>query len=114
MAQDEDDLGGDVLIPLSVSGEKVYLAVKQLGTPAAAEEESEIAARRPTLDDVVGGLSAFAGELSTKLRSSDAGKITIEFGCEVAVESGRFIAVIGKASAKSTFKVALEWTKPTA
>jgi hypothetical protein len=41
-----------------------------------------------------------------------AHKVSVEFGCEFAVESGGFIAVIGKASAKSTFTVGLEWTKP--
>jgi hypothetical protein len=35
------------------------------------------------------------------------------FGCEFALESGSFVAVVGKASAASTFSVELEWDKPS-
>jgi hypothetical protein len=36
-----------------------------------------------------------------------------EFGCEFAVESGTLVAVVGKASGRSAFKVGLEWSAPT-
>lgn len=104
----------DIVVPLTVGGETVYLAVRPVGGDADPGGEHEIAARRPTLDDVIGGLAAFADGLSTRLRETGASKVSVEFGCEVAAESGTFVAVIGKASAKSTFKVGLEWTKPTA
>ncbi|MFI1106669.1 CU044_2847 family protein [Streptomyces physcomitrii] len=45
-------------------------------------------------------------------RHSEASKVTREFGCDMALESGALIAAIGKASAKSAFKVTLEWEKP--
>lgn len=102
------------LVPVTVGDETVYLSVWPVGGGSGAGVEREIAARRPTLDDVIGGLAAFVDGLSTKLRETGASKVSVEFGCEVAVESGTFVAVIGKASAKSTFKVGMEWAKPTA
>jgi hypothetical protein len=106
---DEDT--GAVLVPVVVSDQKVYLSVQEIGAPGP-DEEVEIASRRPTLDQVVGGLTGVAKEIAAGLKDAEASKVSVEFGCEFALESGSFVAIIGKASAKSTFKVALEWTKP--
>ncbi|MEV6527552.1 CU044_2847 family protein [Longispora sp. NPDC051575] len=106
--------GGEdrVLVPVSLGGRKVYLAVQQIGGPVDPGDEREIAARGPALVDVVAGLTDFVEQFSGRLQRTDASRVTLEFGCEFAVESGSFVAVIGKASARSTFKVGLEWTKP--
>jgi hypothetical protein len=101
-----------VLVPVSVGDRKVYLAVQQIGEPVDPGEEREIAARGPALADLVAGLTDFVEQFSGRLQRTDASRVTLEFGCEFAVESGSFIAVIGKASARSTLKVGLEWTKP--
>ena len=63
------------------------------------------------LDDVLGGMMGVARAVGERLKESDASKVNVEFGCEFAIESGSVVAVIGKASGKSTFKVALEWTR---
>ena len=77
-------------------------------------EEEEIASRtRPTLDQALAGLTGIAKEVAAKLEGLKASKFTVEFGCEFVLESGAFIAVVGKATARSAFKVGLEWTKPT-
>jgi len=106
---DEELADADVvLVPMEVNDHRVYLSVRKVG----AGEEQEIASRRPTLDQVVGGLTGVAKEIAAGLQGAEASKVSIEFGCEFALESGTFVAVIGKASARSSFKVALEWTKP--
>jgi hypothetical protein len=101
-----------VLVPMVVNNQRIYLSVQKIGeTRHGLNEEGEIASRPPTLDKVLDGLTGFAQEMATRLQGTDASKVSVEFGCEFALESGTFVAVIGKASARSTFKVALEWTK---
>jgi hypothetical protein len=103
------------LVPVSMDGLKVYLYAQEVGAAQAASgEEHEIASRQPRLEQVVDGLAGFAKQLAGRLQETDAVKIAVEFGCDIAVESGSFIAVIGKASASSSFKVSLEWGKTEA
>lgn len=107
----EDD---EVLVPVDVDGHTIMLSVRpdRRGGPRAGEWEQDIVSRRPSLEALLGDLAAFARKLGSELRNTEASKVSVEFGCEFAVESGGFVAVIGKASAKSTFTVGLEWTKP--
>jgi hypothetical protein len=107
----EDD---EVLVPVDVDGHTVMLSVRpnRRDEPRAGEWEQEIVSRRPSLRAVLGDLAAFARELGSQLQSTKASRVSVEFGCEFGVESGGFVAVVGKASAKSTFTVGLEWTKP--
>jgi hypothetical protein len=108
-----DGQGGVQLVAVSVGGQRVYLCAQEVGlTHAALGEEREIASRQPRVEQVVDGLVEFAKQVADRLRKTDATKIAVEFGCDIAVESGSFIAVIGKASAASSFRVSLEWAKP--
>jgi hypothetical protein len=103
----------DVLVPVDVGEHVVYFAARDLGpVPGDLGDEREIAARVPSLHQVIGGLTEFVREFSDGLGQTDASKISLKSGCEIALESGSFVAVMGKASAKSTLKVGLEWTKP--
>ncbi|MEV0615086.1 CU044_2847 family protein [Nonomuraea sp. NPDC050404] len=104
--------GGEILVPVTVDGQLVYLTARSASSFAGPGQEEEIAARRPTLQQVLDGLTGIARALGAQLRKTEADKVTVEFGCEFALESGSFVAVIGKASAKSTFKVGLEWSRP--
>lgn len=103
----------EALVPIEVDGHRVYLAVQRLD-PRPGADEREVAARRPSIADALDGLTAVARDIAAKLSTMDADTVTIEFGCEFAIESGTFVAVLGKASAKSAFKVGLEWTKDRA
>jgi len=106
------DRTATALVPLDVEGQVVYLEVRELGSPAPESgDEKEIFGRRLCLDQVLDGLLGLARAMGAKLQQSDASKVSVQFGCEVALETGTFVAVIGKASTKSTFTVGLEWTR---
>lgn len=104
----------EILVPVEVEGRTILLSVRpnRSGERVAGEWEQDIASRRPSLQALFDDLIAVTRELGSQLRDTTASKVTVEFGCDFAVESGGFVAVIGKASARSAFKVGLEWTKP--
>ena len=108
--------GAGRLVPLDVEGQRVYVWAQELPQTAGAAErpENEIAWRPPTLEQALDGLMGVTRAMAVRLKQSDAEKVYVEFACEFALESGSFVAVIGKASGKSAFKVGLEWTKPAA
>jgi hypothetical protein len=101
------------LVPIEVGGQKIYLSVRAV-EPAGGEpgDEREIAYRKPRLEQVLDGLAVFAQEIVGRFQGTNASKVTVQFGCEVVVESGTLVAVIGKASATSAITVGLEWAKP--
>lgn len=96
-----------MLIPVMVDGDRAYMSVRRLDR---AGDEDEIAARLPSFDEVVGKITAVASGAVGSLRATGASKVILEFGCEIGVEAGQLIAIIGKASGKSTFKIGLEWS----
>ena len=102
------------LVPIVVGGQKIYLSARAV-EPARGEtgDEREIAFRKPRLEQVLDGLAVFAQEIVSKFQGANASKVTVQFGCEVIVESGTLVAVIGKVSATSAITVGLEWAKPT-
>jgi hypothetical protein len=115
--------GGAELIAVEVGGQRIYLSARQApsvqgvehGAPAE-DEEQEIAFRspgQPRLEQLLNGLAGFAESIAGRLQGTDASKARVQFGCEVMVESGQFVAVIGKASSKAAITVELEWVKPT-
>jgi Trypsin-co-occurring domain 1 len=112
---DEEIANTVALVPLEVDGGKLYVAAHLVnpddwGTTA---EEQEIAARPAKIDQMLHGLTGFAKQVVDGLRTTGATKMTVQFGCEIALESGSFVAVIGKASGKSTLSVSLEWSSPS-
>jgi len=105
------------LVAVEVGGQRIYLSARQVrpAVETAAEgEELEISARRrqPRLEQLPDGLAGFAQEIAGRLQSTDASKVSVQFGCEVLVESGQFVAVIGRASSKAGITVGLERDKP--
>jgi hypothetical protein len=98
-----------VLVPVDIDGRTVYLTARQKG---GSGEEREIADRRPRLESVLSGAASFAKQVVDTFQDTGASKVSVEFGCEFALESGTFVAVIGKASTKSTLTIGLEWAKP--
>lgn len=100
-----------VLQPLRV-GDDAVLYVDALSlTDATEATEVEVSGGAPSSRQVLKVIRRFAEELTEELGGTDATKVTVEFGCEIAVESGTVFAVLGKASTKSALKVVLEWDR---
>lgn len=104
------------LVPLEIDGTSVYLSVQEFGDSNRSEydeyRETEISSRRPTLEQALDGLTGLARAMGARLQQTDASRVVVEFGCDFALETGTFVAVVGKASTRSSFKVGLEWEKP--
>lgn len=108
-----DASAAELLVPLTFNGQQVYLSVERVeAVSREVGSEDDIAWRPPSLEQALDGLMGVVRIMGDRLRDSGASKVGVEFGCEFVLESGGFAAVIGKASGKSAFKVALEWTEP--
>ncbi|MEU6731950.1 CU044_2847 family protein [Streptomyces physcomitrii] len=110
MTTQESGHEATVVVPVECEGVRIHVLARP--ETAVDGEEANISTRRPSLDQVMSGLAEVARTLGNQIRHSEASKVTMEFGCDMALESGALIAAIGKASAKSAFKVTLEWEKP--
>lgn len=105
----------DKLIPVQIAGQTVYLAVRNIeDQKRPLGDERPISARVPRIDDVLEGVAGFAAKVADSMQETKASRVSVEFGCEFALESGTFVAIVGKASTKSTMTVSLEWAAPTA
>ncbi len=99
--------------PLRVGdGAVLYVSASRLKSPSTAEVEIEVSGRIPSTRQIIEVIGQFANELTNELRKSGAARFTVEFGCDIAVETGQVFAVLGKASTKSSLKVTLEWDRP--
>jgi Trypsin-co-occurring domain 1 len=87
----------------------VYLAIERPAPPSTLTEETEIAARRITLDSMLGGLVEFSRQTAERLRDANASSMSVEFGCDFALESGTLVAVIGRVAATSSIRIRLKW-----
>jgi Trypsin-co-occurring domain 1 len=93
------------VVPVEIEGRTILMEATDLG----GEEE------------VAGGLMSFEGVsqaievLSTKLGEAASkarpDRVTLEFGCEVATESGVLTAVFVKGAGKANVRVVLEWER---
>ncbi|MFJ1975416.1 CU044_2847 family protein [Streptomyces sp. NPDC087903] len=113
VARDAPTAGETVLVPVTADGQTLYLSVQQLDATVSGGGEREIAARRPTLEEAVDSLVGVARAVGTRLQQTGSARAAVEFACEFAVESGTLVAVLGKATARSTSKVTLEWAAPS-
>jgi hypothetical protein len=116
-ADDSSAPGGQMgarLVPVSLGEHTVYVSVSAQRSLSSREpgDEQEISShtKTPKLEQVLDGLAVFAVEIAERLKGTDASRIGVQFGCDIAVESGTVVAVFGKASASSSISVSLEWT----
>ncbi len=100
------------LVEVQLDEHTLFILTEEVSQPAHMRTEVEIAGERPSLDGALDALAELAQKMSSKIQHEGMSRIAIEFGCEFAVNSGSFVAVIGKASVKSSFKVTLEWSRP--
>ncbi|MGW4031377.1 CU044_2847 family protein [Streptomyces sp. NPDC004838] len=63
------------------------------------------------LEQVTGALGAFAEGVTSALRRAQPHRLTVEFGCQVGVETGGLIALITKGSVDANLTVTMEWER---
>ncbi len=71
--------------------------------------EQEIAARIPSFADVTDAIEEISNTLAASLAKIKPQKASVEFGVEIAVESGRLTAILVKGTGSASLKVTLEW-----
>ncbi|MEA5479552.1 CU044_2847 family protein [Pseudanabaena galeata UHCC 0370] len=92
-------------IPVKLEGGRtIRVEVTQTGRVDVASGASEF-------KDVTDALEEIVQAIAEPINRANPTKATVKFGLEIAVESGKLIAVLGKGSAKANLEIALEWTK---
>jgi hypothetical protein len=113
----DENPSATAFVPVQAGQTRIVIAAQDFSRPpgmpgrAADADEVEVAGRRPTLNDVVEGITVVAQEISRGLRATDADRVTVEFGCDFGWETGSVVAVFGKATGTSAVKVGLEWNR---
>jgi Trypsin-co-occurring domain 1 len=102
-----------MLVELQADGSVLYVEARDLArSPGDDEEELSGSVRKmsvATVDQVVAAVGGFASRIGASLAQSGCQRYSVEFGCEIAVETGRVVAVLGKGSATSSMKITMEW-----
>jgi hypothetical protein len=101
------------LVPVRLpGGGRLFVRAEPVGPAPGINDEREIAGRIPSLDQVVAAVGEFTDSIGDALKRSAPTRFTVEFECEMAIEAGGLVAVIGKASGKAAFHVTMEWEQP--
>lgn len=94
-------------VRLSLDSGAMYVEARQLGEDGGRERD--IAATKPDLNEILKVVKEFSVKVVDTIKDSGAARASVEFGCEIGVETGQLVAVLGKASGKSSLKITLEW-----
>jgi hypothetical protein len=71
--------------------------------------EEEVAFTVPSFKGVTDAIEGIAESVGTTLQKIKPKKASVEFGLEVALESGQITALLVKGSGTSNLKITLEW-----
>lgn len=71
--------------------------------------EEEVAFTLPSFKGVTDAIEGIAESVVTTLQKAKPKKASVEFGLEVALESGQLTALLVKGSGTSNLKITLEW-----
>lgn len=92
------------LIPVKLAnGVEMRVAATVLGG------EEDVALKLLSFDEITDALEGIAGSLNAALQKIKPKKASVEFGLEVAVESGKLTALLVKGSGTATLNITLEW-----
>ncbi|MDZ7622552.1 MAG: CU044_2847 family protein [Candidatus Competibacteraceae bacterium] len=92
------------LIPVTLAnGSKIRVAATMLGG------EEDVAFKLLSFDEVTNTIEGIAGSLNAALQKVKPKKASVEFGLEVAVESGALTTLLVKGAGTATLKITLEW-----
>ncbi|MBL8254399.1 MAG: CU044_2847 family protein [Candidatus Competibacter sp.] len=92
------------LIPVTLAnGARIRVAATMLGG------EEDVAIKLLSFDEIADTIEGIAGSLNAALQKVKPKKASVEFGLEVAVESGALTALLVKGTGTATLKITLEW-----
>lgn len=92
------------LIPVKLAnGSEIRVAATILGG------EEDVAFKLLSFDEVTNTIEGIAGSLNAALQKVKPKKASVEFGLEVAVESGKLTSLLVNGSGTATLKITLEW-----
>jgi hypothetical protein len=100
-------------IPLRLPNGVVIRAETTPLTPVTRERD---VARGPVLEPeefsgVMGAVEGIASSLADTMERLRPSEASIEFGLELAVETGKLTALLVKGSSKANLKITLTWTR---
>lgn len=93
---------------VEVADAVLYVETERLGPDSELEGLGD---HVPDLSGVTRALSSFAGQLGEALHQAAPDRATVEFGCQLGLESGKLTALIVKGSTSANLRVTLEWEK---
>ena len=79
----------------------------------ALSGEEEVAFTLPSFKEVSNAIEGIAESVVTPLKKVKPKKASVEFGLEVALESGQLTALLVKGIGTSNLKITLEWGEPS-
>ncbi len=74
--------------------------------------EEDVSFTLPAFKEVTEVIEGIAESVVTSLEKVKPQKASVEFGLEVALESGKLSALLVKGSGTANLKITLEWGKP--
>jgi hypothetical protein len=96
------------IVPFELAdGKTIHVSVTQLG----GEEKVSLSKKLFSFDEVTSSIESIANSLAKTIDKVTPQKASIEFGLEVAIESGNLTALLTKGSATANLVVTLEWEK---
>ena len=75
--------------------------------------EEEVVFALPSFEGVTHAIEGIAQSVVSTLEKVKPQKASVEFGLEVALESGQLTALLVKGSGTSNLKITLEWGEPS-
>lgn len=93
----------EVIKTTLANGASLYIEATVLGG------EEQVSAKVPSFQEVTHVLEGIAAAVATSLEKVKPQQASVEFGLEVAVESGQLTALLVKGSATANLKITLQW-----
>ena len=92
------------LVPVKLAnGAEMRVAATVLGG------EEDVAFKLLSFEEITNTIEGIAGSLNAALQKIKPKKASIEFGLEVAVESGKLTTLLVNGSGTATLNITLEW-----
>lgn len=98
------------LIPVKLAnGSVIRVAATMLDDKEKTVKEKDVAFKLLSFEAVTNTIEGIADSLNAALQKVKPKKASVEFGLEVAVESGALTTLLVKGEGTATLKITLEW-----